>query len=194
MAVILDFSICESSDCTEFTFTDNTGAYDATTNPYGWGAPNDTLGDVITPCTLDITTPSGTTYSIDLVTTSPVFPVDQAPNELTLDMSSLGGTAGDSIPDGIYTFLYTVTTSTTTYTQTVVAAFYCQVNCCVFTMFKDLDPDCTCCDEDRNTLLNAYLMLKGLIYNANCGDVDQFNTTLTALQRLCTQTNCQNCR
>lgn len=194
MAVILDFSICESSDCTEFTFTDNTGAYNATTNPYGWGAPNETLSDVQTPVTLDITTPSGTTYQIDLATTTPVFPVDQAPNELTLDMSSLGGIAGDSIPDGIYTFVYTVTTNTTTYTQTVIAAFYCQVQCCVYSMFKDLDPDCSCCDDDRDALLKAYLLFKGLIYSANCGNISEFNSILTEIQKLCTQTNCQQCR
>jgi len=149
MALVLDFTICESSDCTEFTFTDVTGIYNASTNPTGWGAPNPLIGSAITPCNLVITLPDGTTsYTIDLATTSPVFPVDQAPNELTLDMSDIGGTAGDSIPDGIYTFVYTVTSSTGgTYTQTATVAFYCQVNCCVMSMFKDICVECDCCDE-----------------------------------------------
>lgn len=195
MSLVLDFSVCQSADCTKFTFTDNTGAYDASTNPTGWGAPNPTLADVITPCTLDITTPDGTTYQIDLVSTTPVFPVSAPPNTLTLDASSIGGTAGDSLPDGIYTFTYTVTTTgPTTYTQTITVGFYCQVKCCVFTMIKDLDITCDCCDTDKDTLMNAYLMYKGLIYAANCGNITQFNTILAALQKLCTQSNCQNCK
>jgi len=125
MALILDFSVCQSSDCTEFTFSDNTGAYNATTNPYGWGAPNVALADVQTPVTLDITAPSGSTYQIDLILTTPAFPVDQPPNELVVDMSSLGGTAGDPFPDGIYTFVYSVSTIFGDYSQTITVAFYC---------------------------------------------------------------------
>ena len=195
MALVLDFTICENSTCDGFTFKDITGIYNVTTNPTGWGAPNDTLADVTTPVTLDITLPNGTTtYSIDLTTTSPTFPVNQAPDELEVDMSSMGGSAGDKIPDGIYTFVYTVTTTNATYTQTVTAAFYCQVNCCVLSMFKDLNVDCDCCDEDRNNLMSAYLLLQGLKYAANCGNISEFNSILAALQKKCTQSNCSNCR
>jgi len=194
MALVLDFSVCQSSDCTEFTFSDNTGAYNATTNPYGWGAPNVALADVQTPVTLDITTPGGSTFQIDLILTTPAFPVDQPPNELVVDMSSLGGTAGDPFPDGIYTFVYSVSTIFGDYSQTITVAFYCQVQCCVYSMFNDLNPHCDCCDDDRNTLINAYLMFKGLIYAANCGNVSEFNSVLAQLQKICTQSNCSQCR
>lgn len=193
--LVLDFSICQSSDCTEFIFSELTGTYNATTNSTGWGAPNATLASVTTPVNLVVTLPDGTTsYTINLLSTTPAFPVDTlTSNEVTFDMSNIGGTAGDSIPDGVYTFVYTVTTSGGTYTQTATVAFYCQVSCCVYTMFKDLDIECDCCDDDRKRITDAYLMLKGLIYSANCGNISQFNSILEELQRLCTNTNCSNC-
>ncbi len=195
--LVLDFTICENSTCTEFTFSELTGTYNATTNPTGWGTPNADITDFHS-ATLEITLPDGTTtYSIDLSATTPAFPVDTlTSNQVTFDMSNIGGTAGNSIPDGVYTFVYTVQEDPGTgisYTQTITVAFYCQVSCCVYSMFKDLDIECDCCDDDRKRITDAYLMLKGLIYNANCGNIPQFNSILEELQRLCTNNNCQNC-
>lgn len=196
--LVLQFTISQSADCTEFTFTDTTGTYNALTNPTGWGAPNDDIANTTPPCTLDITLPDGvTTYQIDLTSTTPVFPVNAAPNELILDAGDIGGVSGDKIPDGLYTFVYTVNTTTgggTEYTQTAVVPFTCQVSCCVYSMWKTVHPDCDCCDQDRENLINAYLMLKALKYQGNCGNTTEFNNTLALLQRLCLNAECSNCK
>ena len=94
----------------------------------------------------------------------------------------------------MYTFVYSVTTTNATYTQTIYVPFTCQVQCCVYSMFKDLDAGCDCCDEDRNTMIKAYLLLKGLQYAGNCGNVTEFQSILSELQKICTQSNCSECR
>lgn len=195
--LVLKFEISQSKDCTKFTFKDTTGIYNAITNPTGWGSPpNEDITLVQTPTTLDITLPDGiTTYQIDLTTTNPVFPVDQPPDELLLDMSNIGGIAGDKIPDGIYTFTYTVTSpGPTTYTQTKAVGFICQVCCCVNSMLKNIKSGCDCCDTDVLAIMEAKLLLQGLQCQIGCGNAAQFNNTLAALQKICKISNCDKCK
>ena len=62
-------------------------------------------------------------------------------------------------------------------------------------MFANLDLDCDGCNEDKmNKALKAYALLKGLIYSANCGNSTYFNNILTQVNKLCLNTNCQNCK
>ena len=191
----LQFEVFQSNDCTQFTFKDTTGIYNAISNPTGWGAPNEDITLVSTPITLDITLPDGiTTYQVDLVTTNPLFPVDQPPDELLLDASYIGGNAGDLIPDGVYTFLYTVTALGGTYTQTLVTGFTCQVCCCVQSMLKSIRSGCDCCDNDLMQIMEAQLILAGLQCQLACGNIDQFNNTLNVLQRICKISNCDKCK
>jgi hypothetical protein len=194
--LILQFEVSQTSDCTQFIFKDTTGIYDAVNNPGGWGTPNDDIGTLQTPTTIDITLPDGiTTYQIDLATLpSSNIPADQPPNEQYFDMSYIGGTAGDKIPDGIYTFLYTVTADQGTHTQVNVQGFICQVCCCVESMFKDIKSGCDCCDKDYMRLMEASLLLQGLQCQLDCGQVNEFNNTLSALQKICKMTNCDKCK
>jgi len=194
MSLVLSFNICQKSDCSQFTFYETTGAYDALTNDTGWGSPNDELIDVITPVTLDITDPNNNTYSLDIATLNPSFPTDNTSLGWDIDMGYLGGVSGDPIPDGIYTFVYTVTTSNSTYTQTQYVAFYCNVRCCVFEMIKNFNAGCDCCDKDRDTIINAFLLYQGLVSAANCGNISAFNNILTQLQKICKNNKCRNCK
>ena len=193
--LVLQFEVFQSSDCTQFTFKDTTGIYNAISNPTGWGAPNDDINTAQTPTTLDITLPDGiTTYQIDLATTNPLFPVDQPPDELLLDMSDIGGVAGDLVPDGVYTFVYTATAQSGSYTQTQVVGFTCQVCCCVQSMLKNIKSGCDCCNQDLMQIMEAQLLLAGLQCQLACGNITEFNNTLAALQKICKMSNCDKCK
>lgn len=188
----LGFQICQSNTCDSLTFVETTGTYNDPSNLTGWGSPNATLGSV-TSAELEITLASGDSYTIDLLATG-YFPTGDATFEYELTNSDFGYTNGSKIDDQIITFVYTVVASGTTYVQTVYQAFYCQVQCCVYSMFKDLNVTCDACLQSKTKAIDAYLLLKGLIYSANCGNTTSFNSQLSTLQKICLNNNCQNCK
>lgn len=193
MALGLSFQICQSSDCSELTFVETTGVYNATSNPTGYGAPNALTSDA-TAATLTVTLASGSSYVIDLLATT-FFPSSDITFEYALSNADFGGVASSAIDDQIINFLYTVTTASATYTTSFSQAFYCQVQCCVMSMFADIDVDCDSCTKSKtDAALKAYALLKGLIYSANCGNSTYFNSILTQLNKLCLNTNCSNCK
>lgn len=191
MALQLSFQICQSNTCDALTFVETTGAYSAT-NLTGWGAPNVALADA-TSAILTITLASGNIYTIDLLATT-YFPTDDRTFEYELTNSDFGYTDGGKITDQLITFTYTVIADGTTYTQTIRQGFYCQVQCCVYSMFKDLNVTCDSCSQSKTKAIDAYLLLKGLMYSANCGNTTNFNSQLATLQKLCLGSSCQNCK
>lgn len=191
MALQLSFQICQSNTCDALTFVETTGAYSAT-NLTGWGAPNVVLADA-TSAILTITLASGNIHTIDLLATT-YFPTDDSSFEYTLTNSDFGYTDGSKIDDQIIKFVYTVIADGTTYTQTIRQGFYCQVQCCVYSMFKDLNVTCDACSESKTKSIDAFLLLKGLMYSANCGNTTNFNSQLATLQKLCLGSSCQNCK
>lgn len=192
MALILDFEVCMSSDCKTLTFVETTGAYDVTSNPTGWGTPNATLAGATT-AVLTIVLASGNSYSLDLFALSD-FPTSDITFQYELVNSGFGYTVGSSIDDQIINFTYSVTTGDATYTQNKQYPFYCQVQCCVMGMFKNLNVECDSCTEQTTKALQAYAMLKGLIANANCGNKTNFNNILVQLNKLCLNSSCSNCK
>lgn len=191
MALQLSFQICQSNTCDALTFVETTGAYSAT-NLTGWGAPNVALADA-TSAILTITLASGNIYTIDLLATT-YFPTDNTSFEYALTNSDFGYSDGGKITDQIIKFVYTVIADGDTYTQTVYQGFYCQVQCCVYSMFKDLNVTCDSCSQSKTKAIDAYLLLKGLMYSANCGNTTNFNSQLATLQKLCLGSSCQNCK
>ena len=194
MSVILSFELCEGSTCNTLKFSETTGAY-SLTNLNGWGVETETIASA-TSATLTITAPGSTTAStpIDLFALSPSFPTITTTQEYSIPMTSLGLASTASMTDGVWYFLYTVVANGITFKQTVTQAFYCQVECCVKSMFKDLDYDCDCSKEGLVKADKAWLMLQGLKYSANSGNKDSFNKDLALLQKICKNSDCNNCR
>ncbi len=193
MSVVLQFQICQSGGCDSLQFTETTGIYNAISNPNGWGVSNESTSDALSAM-LTIVLGNGSTYNINLFATGN-FPTSDNTFVYNIINEDIGYVTGDSIPDQIITFTYTVTTATTTYTQVVEQAFYCNVQCCVNTMFLDLDFDCSeCFSNQLEQALIAYSMLQGLKAASNCGNNSQFNNILTKLNKLCSNTNCSSCK
>lgn len=195
--LVLNFEICQSNDCSSLTFVETTGLL-SETNLTGWddgllGSSNPTTGDA-TSAVLTITLASGNTYDIDLFATG-FFPTYNDTFEYVIPNESFGYTTGSAIADQIMSFTYTVVALGETYTQTVQQAFYCQAQCCVMSMFLGIDSTCDNCNEDKmDRALKAYALLKGLIAAANCGNSTYFNNILAQVNKLCLNSNCQNCK
>lgn len=192
MAVELDFKICQSIDCSTFTFVDTTGSYNSVDNPGGWGSPNEEISDARS-ANLNIVLSNGNSYNIDLFNTG-YFPTTDINFQFDLTNEDFGYLTSSPIDDQIMNFTYTVTTSTETYTCNFQQAFYCQVQCCVMSMFIDIDIECDCSKNKIDTALKAYALLKGLIYSGNCGNKTNFNNILTQLNKICKNSNCKNCK
>jgi len=196
--LVLNFEICQSSDCSSLTFVETTGLF-SDTNLTGWddgllGSLNPPTSDAVS-AVLTITLASGVTYNIDLFATG-LFPTYDNTLEYTIPNESFGYVTGSAIADQIINFTYTVTLSDdSVYTQNIQQAFYCQAQCCVMSMFANIDSGCNDCNADKiEKALNAYALLKGLIYAANCGNSTYFNNILAQVNKLCLNSNCKNCK
>jgi len=190
MSVILSFEICQSGGCNSLIFKETTGAYNAETNPNGW-----TDAELVNPTVADLTIlqADGTSSTIDLLATGD-FPTTDTTLEYEILPTQIGYSSDDDqILDQIITFTYTVTTDTGTYTQVISQAFYCQVQCCVNTMFVDLDFDCECQKDQIDLALKAFAMLQGLKQASGCGNVSNFNNILAQLNKLCANSSCSAC-
>ena len=192
MSLQLNYSICQASNCSSLTFNELTGAY-SSTNPTGYGAPND---DIVVSATaeLNITLADGTTSILSL--TSSGFPTSDKSKEFIINATDIGYNSGEQIADQIISMEYVVVTDSGSIVRKQIdTSLYCQVNCCVNSMFIDLDTECSdCMATEGARAQQAYLMLQGLKASAGCGNKSAFNKILTQLQKLCSTTACSNCK
>ncbi len=189
MSATLSFKVCEVSSCSDIIFNDITGQYNVKNNPSGYGSPNEDITGAT--AILNITLLSGSVITIDLTG----FPTTDKTKEFYISSSDLGFSDG-KIPDGIYPFEYIVTTSLDeVLIQYKYIALYCNVSCCVKSMLLDLDTECDdCFIKSSQRYIQASLMLDGLKYTSSSGDIITFNKTLSQLNKLCSQSNCQSCK
>lgn len=104
--LMVNFSTTEQIGNGAIAFADTTGAYDAVTNPGGYGAPNAAYGD-ITSTLITVTLEDGTV--INFGTFKPTSPTS---NSFTITAAMLGYSSG-IIPDQIIQVTYTVYTGAT---------------------------------------------------------------------------------
>ena len=190
MSVVLNFNVCQSSNCKTFSFTETTKAY-SSDNTTGWGVPNNATTDAET-ATLAITTPDGNVYTLNLFTSS--FPTTNYYQEFIIDAGDLGGTSGDKLEDGLYKFVYTVARTTATafsFTQTKQKPIFCQKKCCVQKMFTQID-DCDCCNSSEK-LANARKAWTFLQSINECNTQEKFDRIMSTLEKLCNDVNCTSC-
>jgi hypothetical protein len=183
MAVDAKFSICQDSNCQAINFTETTGVYEVTSNPTGWGAPNEETTDA-TSATLSIIGPDGTTYpTVDLFATGN-FPKSDS-TSVSIPATTLSS-AMTTFADGLWEMVYAVTTSTATYTETRTFFFDCSINNCVCKLIAAVDiDDCTCDPDKMNEALKAKAFLDSMGYAAGCGNLAGANEILQSLTRLC---------
>ena len=188
MSIIHSPNICQNSNCSSLVFKDGTGAW-SITNTNGYNSPNESI--VGATASLIVTLADASVHTITLTG----FPTIDTTLEYTITASDLGYSSTAQITDQILSVQYRVVTALTTIiTQNSQLALYCQVNCCVNSMFLDIDIDCDdCYTLQESKLRKANLMLQGLKYSANCLDTTTFNKTLAQLNKICLNQECSNC-
>jgi len=151
-----------------------------------------TAGTDMTGAALTITW-GGIVYPIDLTGVVPTWTVD---SYIELDASSIGGNAGDVFLDGIYVIDYSNDAIGDIDVQYNVLLDY-NVKYCVYNIMRQL-PDIhaqkdICINDQVNQALFMNTYLKSLEYSAACGQVNEINVILVALQKLCLNPRVDEC-
>ena len=186
MALRPTLQACMRDKCGGIYFSDTTGVYDVTNNPYGWETPNMGGGDV-TEATLTITYPDATDTEHDLLSqiTDPV--------EGTINFDVIEGT----YDDGIYTFTYTLL-GTETVTKVLKKLFLCNSECCVNKMWAKIPSYINTKDEVflRNYIEQVHYaqgLLDGLNAAGGCLNETAVTAILEKIERICEFTQCDSC-
>lgn len=200
-----NISVCQTKNCKNIVLTETTGEYNATTNTGGWSSPETSSNpdsSNVTRTVIDITVPSGTTYTFDTDEVAPgiiPFPDPTGTEEFVLLSSQLGKSTDEKLDDGEYTITLTFygDISTNTYTETVTKKFIftCQTRCCADSLFHDAaQSDCTDCKKPKiDKALEVESLLKQIDYAASCGKINMAKKFLAKAQWICNNSNCINC-
>lgn len=167
MALELKLGISSVQD--EIRLIDNTGIYNVTTNPTGYGAPNEVPGDFILS-NVTITTPSGDVTVID---TFPTFPTDDSLVIVTVTPATLNIA---KLPPGVYTFSYLIDSGTgalsNAYIDTVKYFHYEPIACCISKKLKSMSFSCAT-DEQICEVAIAERKLQAAIDAACSGNYNE---------------------
>lgn len=194
MALQVDFTVENGSNCKSIIFTETTGAY---SNPEtGYGSPNPTLATVTSAILSIVNLTTITTYDDIEITAS-------ESNEQTIintsDLEIAGVSIGDvTLPDGLYEFTYTVTVSDEVdYTQVVKSLFLCESCCKIKKLAANVDVDCGCCNDDCADdmwkFLEAHTLYKALTWSGACGSESEISENIENLQEFLINIDCKNC-
>lgn len=193
MALAPRLSGCFRDNCKTLRLNDITGAYNATTNVGGWGAPNTTLA-LASPVTITVTYPddSEEIYTVTAVVNAATisggqfFLKDIEIEDTDLDLTQFA--------DGVYTIEYSVTDSDTAteYTYTIKVWNQCKTECCVEKLLTKVCEKLGTCEW--NIFWNDYQLAEAMLYGALClfgkGDYDAAEDLLEQVNKICLQTGC----
>jgi len=183
--LFVDFNIQESDNAREFKFTETTGAYDASDNPGGYGAPNDDTTDA-TSAELKVTPPGGSEVVLDLLVLSALYPTTDKTVEFSIKSQDLGLGQDAQFEDGAWLFKWEIESpneaSTVINTQTILISG--KTRCCVFGLLAEIDL-CDCDGTERAFALEAYTYYRALIACAACGNADKFAQILSVIDKYC---------
>jgi len=204
MGLELKISVTTSSG--NFVFQETTGLYNLTTNPGGWGLPNEELVNVAS-WKIDVYKPDSVTLlpqATPVPITNPAgYPTGTIPNSYTIAPQAIGYGTGEALPDGVYQFLYTVNVDNPvsgrqTYTITQYVLIYAGVQCCAGKLaVKAANSGCGCsggcggCGDDASDFEKVMLMIEAARYSMQCGSVTAAAKAIVYAQEVCN--NCGSC-
>jgi len=195
LATVINFDVCLDNACDTLTLTETTGAYSAS-NLTGWGAPNEIISN-ITVALLQVTSPSGTVSTIDLLSPVSGLPSSNPSLAYTILNADLGNIT--TVEDGHWQFLlHYRTAGGTIYQKVRNYLFYCNTECCVQELLADIEiTDCDCCKQEDIDKINNYTKAKTFLESlknaARCYQVSNFESIQAVLTKLCRNSTCKNC-
>lgn len=186
MALVLVLDFCmESDDDGNYYLqaADETGEYDATDNPTGWGDASTLLPSNVTTATLTVTDPNGTETEFDVLSQIP------DPVTGTFDFTAITSDDGVTISDGYYKMYYEVSDGSESYTACTEKYFYPNVRCCISDLVNRLRDD-----EDDQDLWDTVVKVKAweqvLKSAAACVDTTTADKFLELLESYCDYNGC----
>lgn len=208
----IDVSI--QTGCLGLTLTDNTGVYDAITNPFGYGLPggpavNDVTGNTIkltynnlsTYILYTFTISSGTitaaTLSVNGATAVNILsdiPSTSWPFSTGFDMTADYGVAiptfGDDVFQTDFGITGTVAPDDFDFTTVAYTPVGCATRCCINKMWIDIDPSCSCSNEATNKANYAEALYNQFVYACQDGNLTVALTALNEAQKFCENCGC----
>lgn len=218
MALELSHTVEEQEDCEQWHFIDDTGTYNATTNPTGYGSPNTassavtkatlyilpygyTTGylftftiaaGVITACT--VTAPDGTVTTITADLEYTAFPFSEA-EPFVIIGEWLGMGEDSEITSSVYNFEYEISGSSFIHNDEDDHVIVCQVCCCVESAASELDAtdcDCECEQEKMDKAVDSRMWLDSAVWAMENGEPDKSYANLMRAKELC-EGGCKSC-
>jgi len=193
MALTLSLASCQSNGCKLLTLTDNTGLYQAITNPGGWNSPNVDLNTEVSIATLSIIDPAGATHLVDIINdlgfdfTTAIWDT----LEYEVDNTYLGLASDIALSDGIYNVTYTIRTIAADYTVERNFAVMCNTACDIANLIKLIPEQYNCnkCNTDYiNQVFLCYMLYQSALSAAYCGSESEYNNIMTSLTTLINNT------
>jgi len=195
MALSLNFSVTQASDCKSIVFKDTTGIYNADTNTGGYGTPNSDETDITaTSITVrdenNVSYTALTTYDID----SGDYTVGD-PYPLTINSTDLSGLSGE-LNDGVWTITYKVYTGVSVLQDAVTKKFllYCNASTCVSKMIlKECTNQGCLCDDILVTANSLRTLIEAANVATGVGMYDCAEKNIARVLAECKRTNCKDC-
>jgi len=211
----LSIELTKATDCSDITLTDDTGTYDVTTNPLGYGLPsgitvNNVTGLIITvnmssgiyftytcvvasgvinSCLLSVN--GGTGTEIVSLLASTTFPVT--------DFSLFDEDYGVTLPeleDSIVEVDYNITGSsgedTFNYLTSDSVMISCDICCCKDKLLLSIDPNCDCSSDAMQNYLRVSTYLEIAEMNMDIGKNDIALINLNKAIEIC-NCGCSDC-
>jgi len=193
MALIPKFTFSLDNDLLGWTFTENTGVYNSSTNTGGYGTPNLAIGSVASANIVIVNTITGVTYDPIAITASNVVGIQTVILVSTLTIA--GNPAGViTVTDGVYSIVYSVLDSVpNTYQTQIYKLFVAYVVCSLQNIASLINITDNCCSNDAQNFLDLYTRYKILTWTPVCQNVVATNKALQDLQGSLRSYNCKNC-
>lgn len=200
MALVLKFEICETKDLKSLEVTDETGVYDAVTNPGGYGPPNQSPADSDS-ATISVLLPGeDTAIDIDVWPTLPNI----TGAAYTIANTDLGLASDALLPDGVYHITYNVTFSGPPVSEAETDCNFLisgQSEKCIDNKVVDfltvkcdgstiLECGVECSDTNVATVVHMRMILRSARAAACCGKTAEAARIIDYLNSLCTSSNC----
>ncbi len=194
MGLVLKFSLVMSQDCLSFSFRDDTGIYNATSNPTGYGGANPATTDMAM-ASLVMILADGTSQTFTLG----FYPLFPNTNGMLFKITNvnLGLAADVPITDWLPYITYHVSENSDGsdgYTTSKYCFVSCQSQCCVDKLNARIEHagDCNCTNAAREKWSQANALLVSIQNALNCStpQPNKANVDLQALTELCAQSGC----
>jgi hypothetical protein len=209
----LTIGLTVDSGCSELNLTDDTGQYDAITNPYGYGLVGGPDEADITGCEIVVTYNTLGTYTTfdftiasGVITAATLAVGSATPTNILAELDStawpfitdvnplnLVGEYGVTIPeftDEIFKVTYNITGEIAgpeafDFTTTAYEPVVCNSRCCVDRKFQEIDVNCACSDDKITEALYGETLIKQVEIASEQGDSTAALQALEQLRLLC---------